>query len=204
MSMDRRKFIKLTAITGTTAAMAACGNPENQLIRFIPEEDLVPGVSVWKPSICPLCQSGCGVIARVVEGEAEVFRNGQPGVIKMGLVKKLEGNPADPISRGKLCPRGQAAVQVTYHPDRLVAPMKRKGTRGSGEFTEISWDEALKELLAQLDGLASANDRGSLAFLMRARSGRRPELIAQFLNRFGAPAPVAVDVFGDEVLRHAN
>lgn len=202
--MDRRKFIKLTAITGTTAALASCGSPENQIIRFIPEDDLVPGVSAWKPSICPLCQSGCGVIARVVEGEAEVFRNGQPGVIKMGLVKKLEGNPADPISHGKLCPRGQAAIQVTYHPDRIAAPMKRKGPRGSGEFTEVSWDEALKELLAQLDGLASAQDQASLAFLTRARTGRRPELIAQFLNRFGAPATVVFDAFGDDVLRHAN
>ncbi|MEO8682495.1 MAG: molybdopterin-dependent oxidoreductase, partial [Vicinamibacterales bacterium] len=202
--MDRRKFIKLTAITGTTAALASCGSPENQIIRFIPEDDLVPGVAVWKPSICPLCASGCGVIARVVEGEAEVFRHGQPGVIRMGLVKKLEGNPADPISHGKLCPRGQAAIQVTYHPDRLAAPMKRKGPRGSGEFTEISWDDALKELLAQLDGLASAGEQASLALLMRARTGRRPGLIAQFLARFGAPAPVVFDVFGDDVLRHAN
>ena len=202
--MDRRKFIRLTAITGTAAALASCGSPENQIIRFIPEDDLVPGVSVWKPSICPLCQSGCSVIARVVEGEAEVFRNGQPGVIKMGLVKKLEGNPADPISRGKLCPRGQAAIQVTYHPDRIAAPLKRKGPRGSGEFTEISWDEALKELIAQLDGLASAKEQASLAFLMRARTGRRPELIARFVEGFGAPPPVVFDVFGDDVLRRAN
>ena len=114
--MDRRHFIKLTAISGTTAALTACGNPENQVIRFIPEDELVPGVATWKPSVCPLCNAGCGVIARVMEGDAEVFRNGQAGVIRMGLVKKLEGNPEDPISQGKLCARGQAAVQVTYHP----------------------------------------------------------------------------------------
>ncbi len=114
--IDRRRFLKVTAITGTTAALSACGNPENQIIRFIPEEDLIPGVSTWKPSVCPLCQAGCGVVARVVEGDAEVFRNGQAGVIRMGLVKKLEGDPEDPISRGKLCPRGQAALQITYHP----------------------------------------------------------------------------------------
>ena len=41
--MDRRHFIKLTAISGTTAALTACGNPENQVIRFIPEE-AVPGI----------------------------------------------------------------------------------------------------------------------------------------------------------------
>ena len=45
--MDRRHFIKLTAISGTTAALTACGSPENQIIRFIPEEDLIPGVSTW-------------------------------------------------------------------------------------------------------------------------------------------------------------
>ena len=149
--MDRRHFIKLTAITGTTAALTACGNPENQLIRFIPEDDLVPGVATWKPSICPLCSAGCGVIARVMEGDAEVFRNGQAGVIRMGLAKKLEGNPEDPISQGKLCARGQAAIQVTYHPDRLDKPLKRSGERGSGQFVDISWDEAIKELTGKLD-----------------------------------------------------
>ena len=43
--MDRRHFIKLTAITGTSAALTACGNPENQIIRFIPEDELVPGIA---------------------------------------------------------------------------------------------------------------------------------------------------------------
>jgi len=77
--------------------------------------------------------------------------DGKPGVMRMGLVKKLEGDPDDPISQGKLCARGQAALQVTYHPDRLDKPRKRKGERGSGEFTEITWDEAIKELTAKLN-----------------------------------------------------
>ena len=202
--MDRRHFIKLTAITGTSAALTACGNPENQVIRFIPEDDLVPGVATWKPSICPLCSAGCGVIARVMEGDAEVFRNGQAGVIRMGLAKKLEGNPEDPISQGKLCARGQAAIQVTYHPDRLDKPRKRSGERGSGQYVDISWDEAIKELTGQLDALAAANDQKSLAFLTKPRRGRRLELIAQLLQRFGAPAPVTFELFSDEVLRRAN
>jgi len=202
--MDRRHFIKLTAISGTTAALAACGNPENQVIRFIPEEELVPGLSTWKPSVCPLCNAGCGVIARVMEGDAEVFRNGQAGVIRMGLVKKLEGNPEDPISQGKLCARGQAAVQITYHPDRLDKPRKRSGERGSGQYVDISWDEAIKELTGQLDALVAANDQESLAFLTRPRRGRRLELIAQLLQRYGAPAPVTFELFSDEVLRRAN
>ena len=202
--MDRRHFIKLTAISGTTAALTACGNPENQVIRFIPEDELVPGIATWKPSVCPLCSAGCGVIARVMEGDAEVFRNGQAGVIRMGLAKKLEGNPEDPISQGKLCARGQAGLQITYHPDRLDKPRKRSGERGSGQFVDISWDEAIKELTGQLDALVAANDQKSLAFLTKPRRGRRLELIAQLLQRFGAPAPVTYELFSDEVLRRAN
>ena len=202
--MDRRHFIKLTAITGTTAALTACGNPENQLIRFIPEDDLVPGIATWKPSICPLCNAGCGVIARVMEGEAEVFRNGQPGVIKMGLAKKLEGNPDDAISQGKLCARGQAAIQVTYHPDRLDKPKKRSGERGSGQFVDISWDEAIKELTGKLNELAAANDQASLALLAKPRRGRRLDLAAELLQRFGAKPPVTYEFFSDDVLRRAN
>jgi anaerobic selenocysteine-containing dehydrogenase len=202
--MDRRHFIKLTAITGTSAALTACGNPENQIIRFIPEEDLVPGIATWKPSVCPLCSAGCGVVARVMEGDAEVFRNGQAGVIRMGLVKKLEGNPDDPISQGKLCARGQAAVQVTYHPDRLDKPRQRSGERGSGQFAEISWDEAIKKITGQLDALAAARDQQSLAFLTRPRRGRRLDLIAQLLRAFGSRPPIAYEFFSDEVLRRAN
>jgi len=71
--MDRRRFLKVTAITGTSAALAGCGNPEHQLMRFVPEEELTPGIAVWKPSVCPLCSAGCGVLARVMDGDAEVF-----------------------------------------------------------------------------------------------------------------------------------
>ena len=202
--MDRRHFIKLTAITGTSAALTACGNPENQIIRFVPEDDLVQGVATWKPSICPLCNAGCGVIARVMEGDAEVFRKGQAGVIRMGLAKKLEGNPEDAISQGKLCPRGQAAIQITYHPDRLDKPKKRTGERGRGQFVDITWEEAIKDVTGKLNELAAANDQASLAFLAKPRRGRRLDLIADLLQKFGAKAPVTYEFFSDDVLRRAN
>jgi len=46
--MDRRSFIKLTAVSGTSAALASCGTPENELIRFVPDEDIIPGQAVWR------------------------------------------------------------------------------------------------------------------------------------------------------------
>lgn len=202
--MDRRDFIKLTAITGTSATLASCGNPEHQLIRFVPDEDLVPGVAEWKPSICPLCRAGCGVSVRVMEADVETVRNGQAGVVKMGVAKKLEGQAAHPISQGGLCPRGQAAIQITFHPDRLTHPLKRNGARGSGDFTQITWDAAIAELVGQLDALSAARDQKSLAWLTRPRRSRRLELVAGFLDRFGAPPPVQFELFGEDVLRRAN
>lgn len=202
--MDRRDFLKITAVTSASATLTSCGNPEHPMVRFIPEEELTGGVATWKPSICPLCPTGCGMIVRVMDGEAEVIRNGQKGLIPMSLAKKLEGDPAHPISQGKLCVRGQAAIQVTYHPDRITHPLKRTGKRGSGPFQEITWDEAMSILLAQLDGLAAAGNQKSLAFLTKPMRGQRQNLIAEFLERYGAPAPVTFDPFGDEVLRRAN
>ena len=203
--MDRRSFLKISAITSGSVALSQCaGGVEQELIRFIPEEELTPGVAVWKPSICPLCQAGCGVLVRVMDGEAEVVRNGQLGLIRMGLPKKLEGNPMHPVSQGKLCPRGQAAIQVTYHPDRLRQPLKRSGPRGAGQFQEIGWDEALSELVARLRDLVATGEQRSAAFLSRPLRGHRRELVARFLAAFGAPPPISFELLGDEVLRRAN
>lgn len=203
--MDRRSFIKLTAITGTSAALASCGNPENHLIRFVPDEDIVPGVAVWKPGVCPLCPAGCGVTVRVMDADAEVVRNGQRGLVRIAAAKKLEGAPDHPISRGRLCARGQAAIQILYHPDRITQPLARDGQRGDGRYDAMSWDDALAQVIARLDALDAAGQQGALAFLARAeRASHRAVLVEQFLGRFGAPPPVVYELFGDEVLRHAN
>ena len=202
--MDRRSFIKLTAVSGTTAALASCGNPEHQLIRFVPDEDIVPGQAVWKPSVCPLCPSACGLTVRVMGAEADVVRNGKAGVVQILAAKKLEGNPEHPVNHGGLCARGQAAIQVTYHPDRIAQPLKRTGNRGVGSYEAITWDAAIAEVVAKLNEIAASGKAGSLAFFGRSGSSYRNALIGEFLARFGAPAPMSYDLFGDDVLRRAN
>jgi anaerobic selenocysteine-containing dehydrogenase len=201
--MERRDFLKISVLTGAVGALESCGSPDIQIIRFLPEEDMVPGIATWKPSVCTLCSAGCGLIVRVMEGEAEVLRNGKAGLIKMGLAKKLEGNPDHPVNRGKLCARGHAGLQVVYHPDRLRGPMKRTGARGSGQFDPVSWDDALMELSGQLSALQPA-DRASLAFLSRPLRGQRRELVERFLRAFGAPPPMAYEPLDEAVLRRAN
>src|SRR5262245_62044907 len=199
--MERRDFIKLTAITGTSAALTACGNPEHQLIRFVPDEDIVPGIAEWKPSVCPLCSAGCGLNVRIMDADFETTRNGQAGVVAIKAAKKLEGHASNPINQGALCARGQAAIQLTYHPDRLAQPMKRSGNRGAGEFKPVSWDEAIAELAGKLDALT---DRKTLAYVTRPRRSRRLEVASEFLSRFGAPPPIGFEPFGNDVARKAN
>jgi anaerobic selenocysteine-containing dehydrogenase len=209
MSMDRRSFIKLTAVTGGATAIAACStsSPENELIRFVPDEDLTPGIAEYKNGLCPICRAGCGTTVRVMQGDADVVRNGQRGVMTMSLAKKLEGNPAHPISQGALCPRGQASIQITYHPDRLIQPLKRRGARGSGDYQPITWDAAIAELVTQLDSIAASGPQG-LTALIRPGASSRNDLFALFLEKFGekpgGQAPIVYELFGDDVLRRAN
>jgi anaerobic selenocysteine-containing dehydrogenase len=202
--MKRRTFLKLSAVGGAGSALAGCGHQATQLIRFIPDETLIPGVATWKPGVCTQCSAGCGVQVRVMQGDAGVFRNGQLGIMKMGLAKKLEGNPQHPVNHGKLCMRGEAGLQVTYNPDRIQHPLKRAGQRGSGQFTQISWDEAIQELLAHLQPLASPHAGQSLAFLTRPLRGQRKVLIERFLSSFDGARRVPFELFDDAVLRTAN
>ena len=202
--MERRDFIKLTAITSASATLASCGNPEHQLIRFVPDEDLAPGIAEFKPSVCPACAAGCAVNVRVMQADVDTVRDGQSGVVTMSVAKKLEGQPKDPISQGGLCARGQASIQITYHPDRVTQPMKRTGNRGSGAFTPVSWDDAIGEFVSKLDAIAASGDQQSVAFITRPRRSRRAALIAEFASKLGAPAPIAFEAMGDDVVRRAN
>ena len=138
MAFSRRQFLKLVGGSAAGAAVLAACRPG--IAEFIAQspvrlpEDLVTGVDNWYATLCSECSSGCGVVVRLIEGRA----------------KKIEGNPLHPVNKGKLCVRGQAGVQALYHPDRIRRPMRAEGGRGSGRFREITWDEALDELLGRL------------------------------------------------------
>ena len=89
--MDRRNFIKISAVSGAMATLDACGHPDHKLIRFISEEDLIPGIATWKPSVCTLCSAGCGLQVRVMQGDAEVVR---PFVVRsqrLALTRRQRG-----------------------------------------------------------------------------------------------------------------
>ncbi len=88
------------------------------------------------PTICFNCESGCGLLAYV---DTTTFE-----------IRKFEGNPVHPGSRGRNCAKGPATHNQIYDPERILYPLKRVGPRGSGQWKRVSWDEALDDIAAKM------------------------------------------------------
>lgn len=182
--MKRRTFLKLTGMSSAGVALAGCQKGNEKLIPFLiaPEDGTVPGEADDYASVCRQCPAGCGVLVRVSEGRA----------------KKLEGNPLHPVNSGKLCARGQAALQLHYHPDRVRQPLKRTGERGAGRFEPISWDEALTLLGGRLAGLQAAGESARLGLVTAPLTGSLAGLVERFRAHYGVRHHLAWDWFGSE------
>ena len=88
------------------------------------------------PTTCFNCESACGLLAYV---DKETLQ-----------VRKFEGNPEHPGSRGRNCAKGPATLNQVTDPDRILYPLKRAGARGEGKWVRVTWDEALEELAARI------------------------------------------------------
>ncbi|MCH7870264.1 MAG: molybdopterin-dependent oxidoreductase [Planctomycetes bacterium] len=84
------------------------------------------------PTLCFNCESACGLLAYVDK--------------ETNQIRKFEGNPVHPGSRGRNCAKGPATINQVNDVDRILAPMKRVGKRGDGQWKEVSWDEALADI----------------------------------------------------------
>jgi len=81
------------------------------------------------PTICFNCEAACGLMAFVDK--------------ETGLIRKLEGNPYHPGSRGKNCAKGPATINQVNDPNRILYPLKRVGPRGGGKWERTNWNEVL-------------------------------------------------------------
>lgn len=88
------------------------------------------------PTACFNCEAGCGLLAYIDK--------------ETGDIRKLEGNPEHPGSRGMNCAKGPATVNQIHDDQRILHPLKRDGPRGSGQWTRVSWDEALGDIAAEM------------------------------------------------------
>ncbi len=128
-SLSRRRFLKISGATiaATTAAVSL-----NSVVKGAAKVDEKTGKKVKGiqkiPTYCDVCFWKCGAIAYLKDGE----------------LWKIEGNPNDPLSNGRLCPRGTGGIGAHYSEDRLKRPLIRKSQRGEEKWIEVTWDEAME------------------------------------------------------------
>src|SRR3954463_8775246 len=102
------------------------------------------------PSICFNCESACGILAYVDKERMDV--------------RKIEGNPVHPGSRGRTCAKGVVTPNQLEDPDRILYPLKRTGARGEGGWARVSWDEALTEIGGRIRKAIQENRRHELMY----------------------------------------
>src|SRR5215470_10033821 len=103
---------------------------------------------------CPLCEATCGLDV----------------TIEAGVVRSVRGDPEDVFSRGFLCPKGVSLAALQRDPDRLRAPLVRRG----GELVEVGWDEAFAEVERRLTPILAEHGRNAVAVYLGNPSVHNP------------------------------
>lgn len=124
-------------------------------------------------SICTLCDGGCGIEARLVNGKRAIY---------------LNGNVQHPVNQGGICPLGAAGLQFLYAPYRIPQPLKQTKKRGDPTgFQPISWNDALAELGRQLAQLKSEGKAHTVAGITGQRNSSMCDLWQHFFAAYGSP-----------------
>jgi thiosulfate reductase/polysulfide reductase chain A len=158
--LSRRKFLQISAATFGAGAVATQVAPLSSAAGAAGEVKAIP-------TFCEMCFWRCGGLAYVRDGR----------------LWKFEGNPLDPQSRGRLCPRGTGAVGSHYDPDRLRQPLLRKGGRGKEQWAAVSWDEAFSFIAEKMKAVKSAHGAESIAMFNHGVGAR---FLLHVLRSYGA------------------
>lgn len=171
--LGRRRFL-----AGAGLAAGVVGGCRSARDPYAPPKAPLPPTLAFRPgteshvlSTCGLCDAGCGIRVRLVEGRAV----------------KIEGNPESPVNRGGLCARGLAGLQLLYHPDRVGSPMRRRGERGAKQWEAISWEAAIGELGDRLGKLREAGRATGVLLLDGQPRGSTHALWGRFMAALGSP-----------------
>ncbi len=121
-----------------------------------------------KTSTCYMCACRCGIRVH----------------LKNGQLRYIEGNPDHPVNRGVLCAKGSAGIMNQLSPAKLRKPLKRVGERGSGDFVEIEWDEAMAIATERLAKIHNSDPKKLAFFTGRDQS---QGLTGWWASQFGTP-----------------
>jgi anaerobic selenocysteine-containing dehydrogenase len=102
------------------------------------------------PTICFNCEAACGLLAYVDA--------------KTNKIRKFEGNPAHPGSRGRNCAKGPATLNQVNDSERILYPLKRAGKRGEGKWTRVTWDEVLDDLADRIRMAIQEDRRNEIVY----------------------------------------
>jgi len=169
MSMNRREFLKRTSIAAGGITLLTSTKIKGLKRRNFPKG--------WKgkkrveeiASICEMCFWRCGILGNVD---------------KHGKLLKIDGNPAHPLTHGRLCARGNSGHKLAYDPDRLKFPLMRIGKRGEGKFKRISWDEALDFFSEKLIKIKAEYGAKSVGFFPH---GIQARFFEHLMKAYGTP-----------------
>ncbi len=111
--------------------------------------------------------------------------------VQNGIAIKVQGNPAHPHTDGALCTKVSRYNERTYHPDRILHPLKRVGAKGSGQFERVSWDAALADIAKRLNTIAQRGSGSGQAILPYSYAGtmglvQAESIAARFFHSLGA------------------
>ncbi len=121
-----------------------------------------------KMTTCYMCACRCGIRVH----------------LKDGRIRYIDGNPRHPVNRGVICGKGSAGIMNHYSPARLRKPLLRTGERGSGDFKEIEWEEALSLATSWLGAIRASEPRKLALFTGRDQS---QSFTGWWAKQFGTP-----------------
>lgn len=151
-SVSRRKFLKISA--STVVASATVTGVSTLSKQVLKADEAQKGIEAI-PTYCEICFWKCGAIAYKKDGK----------------LWKIEGNPKDLLSNGRLCPRGSGGVGAYYDPDRLKSPLIRKKERGKEVWQEVTWDEALTYIADKMKTIKQKYGPESMALFSHGVGG---------------------------------
>ena len=104
------------------------------------------------------------------------------------MATRVQGNPDHPHTDGVLCAKVSKYTERTYHPERILTPLKRSGAKGSGQFTPVTWDEALSDIAQRLQAIAARAPEAILPYSYAGTMGlvQGESMDRRFFHHLGA------------------
>jgi len=108
--------------------------------------------------------------------------------VAQGRVVKVAGDPEHPPTHGALCTKVSRYAERTYHPERVLTPLKRVGPKGAGQFVPVGWDEALSDIAARLQAIAARDPQAILPYSYAGTMGllQGESIAARLFHQMGA------------------